>query len=153
MSKGKNGLQELAENIRSKADMIRKKKAEASLTLISSAVDVGLVIGHTMKKYGETVTAFSTGVVAICEEITDNAQTKKQVLTLGANLADNAASRLHEIANILESVSKSPGLQNAIINAKKSAEEMVEAAKHFKKRGSKSMRKKFKVVREDSEKT
>lgn len=152
MTKAKTqaALQKMAESLRKKAELLRKKKEQSSLTIVGQLANAGVGYGTTMQKYGEIITATATGLVTVCEEIVENPQVQKQVVTLVANLIDNTAARVNEVANIVESVSKSQKLQEAIVNAKKAAEEFAKAAEHFTATASKAKLRKFKVVPEET---
>lgn len=152
--KTQTALLKMAEGIRSKAAGIRKNKGKTGENAVDGIAGLGAFYGTNVAKYGEMVTSVATGVAVVCEEMSENPQLREQVVTLVANIVDNAAARLNELANIMEALSKSEKVQDAIVNANRAATDFAEVAHGIATiRKTTRARRKFKVIRPEAKKS
>lgn len=130
MSKdNKDGSAELVAAIRAQADGMRAGKAKLAKAFVKEATGVINDYGKTAWKFGRVAEALgkagiSTGNVfmTIGSEIKENTKLQEQASTFVANLIDNGAARIHELANIVESVAKQPAIRDAMTQAASATE-------------------------------
>lgn len=128
-AKIQKALGDAVKRLRSKSESVRENKVKLAALIVGKSVVGGLDLAKGLQAKAQMTMAATNCIIAVCEETTDNPHFQNQVVTLLSNTMDNAASRLNELANILESLGKSEKMQEAVVGGIKAFKDIEASAK------------------------
>lgn len=116
----KAGLHSLVKHLRSKADSMREGKDSLAKGILAFVVETmhgygqkTWACGKGLEAFGKSAIAAGNVSITLGQQLAINKRLQTQAITFASNLVDNGAARLHELANIVESVANQPEVQDA----------------------------------------